>query len=123
MSLTPPYATLVLDIDYYKKYKLVYDEEEMEYMIFEILYEIERYFNELENGVAFINKHYEINMIIGGQKDIDETMQVAYDLKSTLEVSSSIGIGEPFATVFIWDIILYYIFIMLNQTTTLTTTL
>lgn len=74
--IPPGYTVMVLKIDYYDKLSLIMEEKDKHMLIFSALYKIESILEEYKNGIAFINRHDEIVIILGGKLSINESITI-----------------------------------------------
>lgn len=97
ISIKTGYTVFVLKIDHYKKYALVLEEHDKQYMIFLALYATEKILD-VNNNIAFINRYDEVTVIIGGSLTIDEVIKLADNIRETIKKQTNftvtIGIGD-----------------------------
>lgn len=100
IMIPPGYTVMVLKIDYYDKLSLIMEEKDKHMLIFSALYKIESILEEYKNGIAFINRHDEIVIILGGKLSINESITIGEKIRKSIEtdlkITSTIGIGKMY---------------------------
>ena len=98
ISLVQGYTVMVLKIDHYHSLSLVLEEKEKQLFIFSLLYKVEEILKEQKNGIAFINRHDEITMILGKelqtQKAVEIAQEIRLKIKKETKATVTVGIGK-----------------------------
>ena len=85
LMIAPGYTVMVLKIDYYDKLSLIMEEKDKHMLIFSVLYKVESILEEYKNGVAFINRHDEIVIILGAKLTINESIEIGEKIRGSIE--------------------------------------
>lgn len=100
IRIPPGYTAMVLKVDYYNKLSLIMEEKDKHMLIFSVLYNIESILEEYKNGIAFINRHDEIVILLGGKMSVNEVIEVGEKIRKSVEdnlkITSTLGIGKMY---------------------------
>ena len=100
LMIAPGYTVMVLKIDYYDKLSLIMEEKDKHMLIFSVLYKVESILEEYKNGVAFINRHDEIVIILGAKLTINESIEIGEKIRGSIEydlkITCTVGIGKMY---------------------------
>lgn len=98
LSLTEPYCTMIIKIDYFDKLSLVFDEQDKQMFVFEVYEKVREIISEI-NVVSFINRFDEITLIISNMEDKYRAIEIATKICETVQretvTTVTIGIGRP----------------------------
>lgn len=95
------FAVATFKIDDYRRYQLALDEDEIQFLIFQVYSLISQDMETNQSGIAFISRYDEVTMIfthIREQMDIIDYCNVLHKLiHDTLEIPGTIGVGQGYA--------------------------
>lgn len=101
IMIIPGYTVMVLKIDYYDKLSLIMEEKDKHVLIFSILYNVQSILEECKNGVAFINRHDEITVLLGNRLSIDQSIEIGENIRKIVEtkqkITVTVGIGKMYS--------------------------